>query len=123
MDYSGLRETWERLRWSRLHAGFERPTDAARSLNIKPVTYRTYEHGLEDGGREPPLTELQRMARKYEVNWIWLVSGRGSPYLDLDDDPRVQAILGKVRTLSKERQDDAYDAMGAVIEAFTKRSR
>ena len=121
MDWRGLDKTWERLRWARLKAGFERPTDAARSLDIKPVTYRTYEHGPADGGREPSLTELQRMARKYKVDWIWLASGQRTPDIPDPDEPDVAEITEGIRRLPKAARGDAAAAALGVIQAFARR--
>lgn len=121
MDWTECRHQWERLRWARKAAGFERPTDAARSLDIKPVTYRTYEHAPADGGREPPLTEIQRMARKFRVNWVWLAAGEGNPTEGHVADERVQEIDQRVARLPKDQRDLALDAALNVIRAFNRR--
>lgn len=122
-SWKDLRHAWERLRWARLHrTKFDRPTDAARSLNIKPVTYRTYEIDKADGGRSPPLSELQRIADKFGVSWIWLVAGQGSP----DFDPRFEATLNifsqKASDIPTEKRDDAISAAMGVLDAFTRKA-
>lgn len=64
-DWLSLRDPHERIRWARLNrTHFVRPTDAARSLGVKPGTYRTWEIAKADGGRAPMLSELQHLARK-----------------------------------------------------------
>lgn len=113
----------ERLRWARHRAGFDRASDAARSLDIKPGTYRTYDADSADDGREPQLTESQRMARKFKVNWIWLVTGQGAPDDGQVVDERVQEINDKVAKLPKDRRDDALDAALGVINAFANKRR
>ena len=74
-----LREFWQRLRWARMRSPFETAADTARSLGIKPGTYRTYERPADENGRNPDLSELQRIAKKLKVSWTWLASGSGRP--------------------------------------------
>lgn len=111
---------WERLRWARLRAGFERSKDAAESLNVKPGTYRNYEHSKADGGREPPLVEIQRMARKFKASWVWIASGQGSPDDDVEDE-RLTLVMQKAKAIPPEKQEDAYNAVLGVLEAYRKR--
>lgn len=116
------RPRWERIRWARIHAGYERAKDAADSLGIKPGTYRTYERGPEDGGREPPLTELQRLARKFKVNWIWLATGEGETEDDILRDERLAAAARKAAAIDPDRADDAWTAVMGVLDAFARKA-
>lgn len=123
--WTELREPQERLRWARLHmTPFARPTDAARSLNIRPVTYRTYEIPKSEGGRWPPLAEVQRIASKFGVSWAWLATGQGSP-----DDAKPAPIRIMVDEWAVEfeqidpaKRDDAATAVRAVLEAFKRKA-
>lgn len=105
-----------------MRAGFERTKDAAESLNIKPGTYRTYEYPVGENGREPPLTELQRMSRKFKVNWIWVASGEGDPDAGVLQDDRLQAVGDKFSDVPEEKQEDAMNAVLGVLEAFRRRA-
>lgn len=104
-----------------MKAGFERAKDAADSLGIKPGTYRTYERGLEDGGREPPISEIQRMARKFKVSWIWLVSGDGAAQGDILADERLAAAARRAMQVPDEKKDDAWNAVMGVLDAFARK--
>lgn len=113
---------WERLRWARIQAGFERAKDAADSLSIKPGTYRTYEYPPGENGREPPLSELQRIARKLKVNWIWLATGDGSPDEDPIANERLAAAARKAGDIPADKQEDAWSAVMGVLESFGRRA-
>lgn len=119
---STLEHRYERLRWARLRAGFERAKDAADSLGIKPGTYRTYERPPENAGREPELTELQRMARKFKVNWIWLATGDQAPEADPLNDDRLAAAAKKAAEVPADKQDDAWNAVMGVLDAFARKA-
>lgn len=103
---------------------FTRPTDAARSLNIKPGTYRTYELAKADGGRAPSLIETQRIAKKFGVAWQWVLLGDGSP--DAEPENELRAIADKLAVSVSEvepaKQDDALRAVEGVLEAFKRRA-
>lgn len=116
-----LRNPWERIRWARLRAGYERGKDAAISLNIKPGTYRTYEVGKADGGRAPSLSELQRIARKYKVSWVWLATGEGEPDQAPPDERLAQAAQ-RAGEIPADKQDDAWSAVMGVLDAFARRA-
>lgn len=122
-DWRLLITQWERLRWARLRAGFERLKDAADSLNIKPGTYRTYEYepGAQ-GGRNPDLTELQRICRKYKVSWVWVATGQGSPDAGVQADERLAAVSDKVQQLPEDKQEDAIAAMMGVLDAYLRKA-
>lgn len=116
------RKTWDRLRWARLQAGFERAKDAAESLDVKPGTYRTYEYDWTKDGREAPLSEYQRFARKFKINWVWLVSGQGSPFEGVEPDARVQALVEKSAEVPDDKLDDALSAAMGVLDSYAKRA-
>lgn len=120
MRWQDCRERWERVRWARFNAGYQRATDAAKSLNIKPVTYRTYEHGPDENGREPSLSEIQRIARKFKVNWIWLAAGEDTPLGRFEPDQRIIEIDKTVSTLPDDRKDDALNAALGAVRAFRR---
>lgn len=119
-----LREVHQRLRWARMNrTPFPRPTDAARSLNMRPGTYRTYELSKADGGRAPSLMEIQRIARKFKVSWSWIATGEGSP----DDEPKnelkaiIDRLAERVSEVDPDKQDDALAAVEGVLAAFRRK--
>jgi transcriptional regulator with XRE-family HTH domain len=122
-SWRDLREVWERIRWARIHlTEWDRPTDAAKSLGIRPGTYRTYEHSKADGGRQPPIDELATIAKKYKVNFAWLATGDGHPHASILADPRLSVIATKTANVPAEKQDDALAAAAAVLDAFARKA-
>jgi len=120
-DWLLLANQWERLRWARLNrTPFERAKDAAESLNIKPGTYRTYEYGPEDNGREPPLSELQRICRKFGVNWIWVATGEGSPDFDPVKNQHINELAQFEADVPEEDRERAWRAALGAFNAFRK---
>lgn len=103
---------------------FERAGDAADSLGIKPGTYRTYERRKADGGRLPPLSETQRIAKKLGVDWPWLATGDGRPDGEpaATRDDRVARFVEMLLDVPADRQDDAINAAEAVIKSFIRRA-
>jgi hypothetical protein len=122
--WKSQREQWERLRWARLNrTPFERAKDAADSLGIKQGTYRTYEHAPgTDGGRLPPLTELQRICRKFKVSWVWVATGEGTPDTGVVTDERLATIGERLGQVPDEKQDDAIRAALGVLDAFARKA-
>jgi hypothetical protein len=122
-SWRDLKEMWERIRWARLHlTEWDRPTDAARSMGLRPGTYRTYEHAKAEGGRQPPLEELVTIARKYKCNWVWLATGDGHPTASILSDPRLSVIASKAASLPPEKQEDAINAAIGVLDSFARRA-
>lgn len=102
---------------------FKRAKDAADSLGIKPGTYRTYEHRPgEDGGRLPPLTELQRICRKYKVSWAWVATGEGDPDAGVMPDDRLAALGERLGQIPTDKQDDAVAAVFGVLDAYARKA-
>lgn len=120
-NWHQCRNQWERLRWARLTAGYERAKDAAASLNIKPGTYRTYEVGKADGGRAPTLSELQRMSRKFKVSWVWIATGEGEPD-QASPDERLAEAAQKADQIPEDKRDDAWSAVMGVLDAFGRKA-
>lgn len=112
----------ERLRWARLNAKFERVKDAAISLGIKPVTYRTYEQSRADNGRIPPLTEVQRMARKFKVSWVWLLTGEGTPADGVQFSDKLAQVQEKADEIPEDKREDAWSAVMGVLDAFARKA-
>lgn len=122
--WRNFRHQWERLRWARLNrTPFERVKDAAESLGIKAGTYRTYEHAPgEDGGRLPPLTELQRICRKFKVSWVWVATGDGSPDAGVISDEGLAQVGAALDQVDDEKREDALRAALGAIGAFRRAS-
>lgn len=120
-DWHTLRETPERIRWARLNrTQFIRMTDAARSLGVKPGTYRTWEFTKADGGRAPSLSELQGLARKFGVSWQWLLTGEGTP--DSAGNSEMVLVVGditdKLARVDAAKRQDALRAINGILDAF-----
>lgn len=124
MDPLQLEYQWERLRWARLNrTPFKRAKDAAESLNIKPGTYRTYEHRPgEDGGRLPPLTELQRICRKFKVSWAWVATGEGDPDTGIMPDERMLTVSERLGLVPEEKRADAVNAVLGVLDSYARKA-
>lgn len=124
VEWSELREPWERLRWARFKAGYERAIDAAESLGMLPVTYRTYEREPGRPGARGFDHELAiRFARKFKVSWTWLLTGQGSP----DEKPNtdLQVAVGHIeQRLQKIADNDeratAVRLINSVLDAYAK---
>ena len=81
----------ERLVRARELAGYEDAADAARALQIPYSTYKNYEDG-QRGFRK----HAQKFARKYQVDVIWLLYGKG--------EPRSRGLENRIRSLSETDQ-------------------
>lgn len=118
------REFWERLRWTRhLYARRKgdiifRPTDAARTVGEKPGTYRTWEEPKENDGRVPEIWRIQKIAEKFGVSWVWLLSGQGSPYFDHKMEEQFNAFQRRLPEIPEEKREDALRAARAAFESF-----
>jgi transcriptional regulator with XRE-family HTH domain len=118
------REVHQRIRWARVHrTEFVRPIDGARSLNIKPGTYRTYEQAKADDGRVPPIPILQKIAAKYGVSWQWLATGEGSPDEKVVTELQVivNQLAERIGQVPEEKREDAMTAVQGVLDAFARR--
>lgn len=75
----------ERLKWIRQHRGYTSPRNAATVLSIQLETYRKHESGErgKDGLKDH---HIKRYARVFQVNPIWLQSGKGSPFTATMDE-------------------------------------
>ena len=124
LDWEELREPWDRLRWARFKAGFERANEAAESLGMLPVTYRTYEREPGRPGARNFDHELAiRFAKKFKVSWTWLLTGEGAP----DDKPNteLQVAVGQIeqrlkRIVEKDDRDTAVRLINSVLDAYAK---
>lgn len=104
---------------------WKRPTDAARSIPVRPGTYRTYEIDPADGGRSPPISEVQRIARRYRVSWPWLATGQGTPTTNVEADGSshpAEGLAKRARDVPAEKQDDAIKAAMSVLESYIPRA-
>lgn len=108
--------SWDRLRWARMHrTKFETAESAAESLGMKPNTYRNFER-QPGGSRHKPLDHQHaiRFARKFKVNWIWLLTGEGSP--DTPElTPAQERMLNATRGASEEEQARAATVVEAML--------
>lgn len=110
-EWTQLREFHERMRWARQRAEFAKGKDAAEALSIKAPTYRTYERATDEGGRQPPLTEIQRIARRFKVSWEWLATGDGVPMLDDVIPPEVGSIWADIPETKREAALDMLKSL------------
>lgn len=90
-----------RLIEARELAGYEDAAAAARALEVPYSTYKNYEDG-QRGFRK----HAEKIARKFQVDVIWLLYGKGTP--------RGRALENRIRSLSEADQQTIM----RMIEAF-----
>lgn len=120
-----LRELPERIRWARQNrTQFTTMTSAAQSLGIKPGTYRTYEQLKADDGRVPPLSEIQRIAAKFNVSWQWLATGRGGPDEKVENELSAVTshIVARVALVPDEQRQNVLAAIDGILDAFARKA-
>lgn len=125
IDWRELREPWERLRWARAKAGFERAKDAADSMGIKDVTYRSYERRPDQAGARNMDHQLAaRFAKKYKVSWRWLLAGEGSPDEDTTAAKReADKIAERLEQIEEGPQREAAaQLIWSVLDTYAKRA-
>lgn len=111
-------EPHERLRWARVQwqeaKGIKPDAGAAAdSLGIKQHTYRAYER-RPDSSKHTRLDDQRaiQFARKFGVNWQWLLTGEGSPDASSDAlTPTERRMIDALREAPEARQAAAADAI------------
>ena len=68
----------ERLKWARIMRGYTSPRNAATVLALPVETYRKHENG-ERGRHGLKEHHIKRYARAFQVNSVWLATGKQSP--------------------------------------------
>lgn len=122
------REFCDRLRWARQYYAHKqgdiifRPTDAAVTLGEKPVTYRTWEQNKDHGGREPPMGTVKKIGQKFGVNWLWLLTGEGSPHYDPALNEYIRLVTVALPEVPEPERARALAAMRAVLESFARKA-
>jgi transcriptional regulator with XRE-family HTH domain len=114
------RGTWDRLRWARMAAGYERAKDFADSIGMKDGTYRTYERA-PDSSKHSDIdhTLAIRFAKKLKVRWEWLLTGDGTPEAE---SQYSKAFPGKakLRQLAEDLPEEQAAKVATAIEALLK---
>jgi len=104
---------WARIQWQEAKGIKPDAGAAAESLGIKAHTYRAYER-RPDSSKHTRLDDQRaiQFARKFGVNWTWLLTGEGSP--DASDDrltPTERRMIDALREAPEARQAAAADAI------------
>lgn len=120
--WQDLAEPWERIRWARRNAQYERAKEAADILRIEPNTYRSYERATADAGRIPKIEVMKRIAKQFGVSWVWIADGEGHPEAGVPADDGSRAIVEKVSQLPKDKRADALSAALSVLDSYIKRA-
>jgi hypothetical protein len=109
--------TWDRLRWARLQK-FETAKDAAESLGMKEDTYTAYER-RPGSSKHTALTHgrAAQFATKFKVNWIWLLTGVGTP-----TDSVLTGAQLRVVTAMKDASPAQQERIATAVEALLKQA-
>jgi transcriptional regulator with XRE-family HTH domain len=125
IQWEDLREPWERLRWARARAGFERAKDAADSLGMNPVTYRSYERRPDQAGaRMFDHQAAARLGKKFKCSWNWLLTGEGSPDDAMSPTMRVAEQMAERIDQIEEgpQREAAVQLILSVLENYSKKA-
>ncbi len=116
-SWTQAEESWERLKWARLHAGFTTATAAAESLGLRKDTYTAYERA--PGSSKHTQLDHQmaiKAGRKYRVSWTWLLVGDGTPF-DKPSNPHQQRAIQAMATVPEEKQAALAEAIEALVKS------
>jgi phage repressor protein C with HTH and peptisase S24 domain len=73
-------EFCERLKWAREKAGYSSPRAAAIAFGWNENTYKSHENGMRGKKDRPPSEDyVKKYAARFKVDFIWLLTGHGSP--------------------------------------------
>ena len=81
----------ERLAWARRQGGFSGSRDAARAFGWNENTYKSHETGMRAGIRPPEQDVVRKYARAFAVDFVWLLTGGGSP-----KRRNVASVVGRI---------------------------
>jgi hypothetical protein len=118
------REPHERLRWARIQwqeaKGIKPDAGAAaESMGMRPHTYRAYERA-PDASKVTRLDDQRaiQFARKFGVNWMWLLLGTGEPSSPdgADLSPLERRVIDAIREAPKARQTAVADAITQLLK-------
>lgn len=117
-DWRDLEGGWARLKWARMNRSpFETAEAAAESMGIKPGTYRAYErppHASKHIALDHQVAG--KAAKKFKVNWVWLLTGKGSP-----DAADMSPAQERIMQATDGASEDELERAATVIEALLKR--
>lgn len=116
-SWTQAEESWERLKWARLHAGFTTATAAAESLGLRKDTYTAYERA--PGSSKHTQLDHQmaiKAGRKYRVSWTWLLVGDGTPF-DKPSNPHQQRAIQAMATVPEDKQAALAEAIEALVRS------
>lgn len=115
----GLEEAWQRVRWARLYwqrkiGSATTARAAAESLHLSENTYTAYERDPAEGKKSTPLTHQRAIefARKFKVNWVWLLTGEESPFERTEAQSRAVGLMALV---DEDEQERVADIVAAAI--------
>lgn len=119
-EWENLREQAQRVKWARKHwqtksgAGTT-AKDAAESLGMPESTYLQYER-MPGTSRSAELNEhyAHRFARKFKVDWAWLLTGRGSPFLT--EEEKRERIASRIASAPEEKRVLIEKMLDAILD-------
>lgn len=122
-EWRDMKQPHERLRWARMHwqeaKGITPDAGAAaESMGIKPHTYRAYERP-PGASKHTELNDQRaiQFGRKFGVNWIWLLTGEGSPDATDQLTPTERRVIDALREAPEARQAAAADAIVQLLKS------
>jgi hypothetical protein len=67
------------------------------------------------------LSEMQHLARKFNVSWRWMLTGEGAPDTDTDTEMNVVAggIAERLSRVDAVKREDALRAINGILDAFS----
>lgn len=114
-SWIGLGEAHKRLKWARKRWQTKlgvKPTGkaAAESLGMNEDTYTAYERE-PDSSKHTPLDHQKAVlfARKFKVNWVWLLTGDESPFERSAAQSRAIAAMAGAEEDEQERAADLIE--------------
>lgn len=114
-----LEHPWERVKWARTY--WQRKTGsattaraAAESLHMGENTYTAYERS-PDSSKHTPLDHQRAVefGRKFKVNWVWMLTGRETPFERTAAQSRAIELMAQV---DEDEQERVVDIVAAALK-------